>query len=90
MCCAQVLFSTTAEKKIQQLVENPSIEEAAKRAAVILQNTVNVINQVGTHTITYSKLLKLELLSHSFGDPVPDFFLSYFQRLLAMPFLTCS
>uniref|UniRef100_A0A3Q3WX65 Phosphoacetylglucosamine mutase n=1 Tax=Mola mola TaxID=94237 RepID=A0A3Q3WX65_MOLML len=40
-----VLFSTAAEEKIQQLVENPSTDEEAKRAAVILQNTVNVINQ---------------------------------------------
>lgn len=40
-----VLFSTAAEEKIQQLVENSSTDDERKRAAVLLQNTVNVINQ---------------------------------------------
>ncbi|KAM6992089.1 phosphoacetylglucosamine mutase [Tautogolabrus adspersus] len=40
-----VLFSKEAEKKIQQLAENPSSDDETKRAAQLLQNTVNVINQ---------------------------------------------
>lgn len=52
LCRGQVLFSKSAEEKIQQLAENPSTNEERKKAALLLQNTVNVINQVGTHTHT--------------------------------------
>ncbi|XP_019116981.2 phosphoacetylglucosamine mutase isoform X2 [Larimichthys crocea] len=40
-----VLFSEAAEEKIQQLAENPGTDDERKRAALLLQNTVNVINQ---------------------------------------------
>lgn len=46
----QVLFSKSAEEKIQQLAENPSTDDDRKKVALLLQNSVNVINQVGTHT----------------------------------------
>lgn len=50
LCCGQVLFSKAAEEKIQQLAKNPNIDDQRKRAALLLQNTINVINQVNTHT----------------------------------------
>lgn len=40
-----VLFSKAAEEKIQQLAENPNISDGKKRVALLLQNTINVINQ---------------------------------------------
>ncbi|XP_073348926.1 phosphoacetylglucosamine mutase [Pagrus major] len=40
-----VLFSKAAEEKIQQLADNSSTADERKRAALLLQNTVNVINQ---------------------------------------------
>ncbi|XP_045916543.1 phosphoacetylglucosamine mutase isoform X2 [Micropterus dolomieu] len=40
-----VLFSEAAEEKIQQLAKNPSADDERKRAALLLQNTTNVINQ---------------------------------------------
>lgn len=40
-----VLFSKSAEEKIQQLIENPNSDDEKKRAALLLQNTINVINQ---------------------------------------------
>ncbi|KAM3602251.1 uncharacterized protein V6R79_000686 [Siganus canaliculatus] len=40
-----VLFSNVAEEKIQQLVENPNTGDESRKAALLLQNTVNVINQ---------------------------------------------
>ncbi|KAG8011222.1 Phosphoacetylglucosamine mutase [Nibea albiflora] len=40
-----VLFSEAAEEKIQQLAENPSTDDERKRAALLLRNTVYVINQ---------------------------------------------
>ncbi|XP_060908267.1 phosphoacetylglucosamine mutase [Labrus mixtus] len=40
-----VLFSGEAEEKIQQLAENASTDDETKRAALLLQNTVNIINQ---------------------------------------------
>lgn len=49
VCCGQVLFSEAAEEKIQQLAENPGTDDERKRAALLLQNTVNVINQVDMH-----------------------------------------
>lgn len=50
LCCVQVLFSKAAEEKIQQLAENSSLIDEKKRAALLLQNTINVINQVHTYT----------------------------------------
>lgn len=48
VCHEQVLFSKSAKDKIHQLVvENPSTNDEAKRAALLLQNSVNVINEVG-------------------------------------------
>lgn len=47
LCHEQVLFSKSAKDKIHQLVENLSTNDEAKRAALLLQNSVNVINQVG-------------------------------------------
>ncbi len=49
LCCGQALFSKAAEEKIRELVENPSTDDGRKRAAVLLQNTMNVINQVDMH-----------------------------------------
>lgn len=40
-----VLFSKSAEEKIQQLIENPNSDDEKKRAALLLQNTINIINQ---------------------------------------------
>ncbi|XP_034556024.1 phosphoacetylglucosamine mutase [Notolabrus celidotus] len=40
-----VLFSKAAEEKIQQLAESSSSDDETKRAALLLQNTINVINQ---------------------------------------------
>lgn len=40
-----VLFSKSAKDKIHQLAENPSTNDEAKRAALLLQNFMNVINQ---------------------------------------------
>ncbi|XP_058470073.1 phosphoacetylglucosamine mutase isoform X2 [Solea solea] len=40
-----VLFSKTAEEKIQQLTQDTNANDESKRAALLLQNTVNVINQ---------------------------------------------
>ncbi|XP_076612168.1 phosphoacetylglucosamine mutase [Chaetodon auriga] len=40
-----VLFSKATEEKIQQLAENPSTDDERKRAALLLQDTINVINQ---------------------------------------------
>lgn len=40
-----VLFSKVAEEKVKELAENPSTDDKRKRAAVLLQNTINVINQ---------------------------------------------
>ncbi|XP_028296072.1 phosphoacetylglucosamine mutase [Gouania willdenowi] len=40
-----VLFSQAAEEKIQQLLEDSNINDKQKRAALLLQNTVNIINQ---------------------------------------------
>ncbi|XP_047429113.1 phosphoacetylglucosamine mutase [Mugil cephalus] len=40
-----VLFSKTAEEKIQQLAEDASANDDKKRAAALLQSTINVINQ---------------------------------------------
>lgn len=47
LCHKQVLFSKSAKEKIHQLAENPSTNDEAKRAALLLLNSVNVINQVG-------------------------------------------
>lgn len=47
LCHKQVLFSKSAKDKIHQLAENQSTDDEAKTAAHLLQNTVNVINQVG-------------------------------------------
>lgn len=58
LCFAQVLFSEAAEEKIQQLAEDPSINNERKRAALLLQNTINVINQVNTHTQMHTEPLK--------------------------------
>ncbi|KAM9840181.1 phosphoacetylglucosamine mutase [Aulostomus maculatus] len=40
-----VLFSKAAEEKIQQVAEDASAIDEKKRAALLLQNTINVINQ---------------------------------------------
>lgn len=40
-----VLFSEKAEEKIQQLAENSSTDDETKRAALLLQSTINVTNQ---------------------------------------------
>ncbi|XP_067338945.1 phosphoacetylglucosamine mutase isoform X1 [Channa argus] len=40
-----VLFSKAAEQKIQQLANDPNTDDERKRAALLLQNTVNIINQ---------------------------------------------
>lgn len=40
-----VLFSKAAEEKIQQLAEDTNINDKRKKAALLLRNTINVINQ---------------------------------------------
>lgn len=40
-----VLFSKSAEEKIQQLIESPNSDDEKKSAALLLQNTINIINQ---------------------------------------------
>uniref|UniRef100_A0A1A8RQ18 Phosphoacetylglucosamine mutase n=2 Tax=Nothobranchius rachovii TaxID=451742 RepID=A0A1A8RQ18_9TELE len=40
-----VLFSKTAEEKVQLLAESTNLNDERKRAALLLQNTVNIINQ---------------------------------------------
>ncbi|XP_072297300.1 phosphoacetylglucosamine mutase [Eucyclogobius newberryi] len=40
-----VLFSKSVEDKIQQLIDHPNSDDEKKRAALLLQNTINVINQ---------------------------------------------
>lgn len=40
-----VIFSKSAEEKIQQLIESPNSDDEKKSAAHLLQNTINVINQ---------------------------------------------
>lgn len=45
----QVLFSKSAEEKIQQLAKDAGSQRA--QAAHLLHNTVNVINQVGQHRL---------------------------------------
>ncbi|XP_028996313.1 phosphoacetylglucosamine mutase isoform X2 [Betta splendens] len=40
-----VLFSKSAEEKIQQLSKDPNTDDERKTAALLLQNTINVINQ---------------------------------------------
>lgn len=56
LCCDQVLFSKSAEEKIRQLAEEPSISNERKTAALLLQNTVNIINQVHTHTYPHRSI----------------------------------
>lgn len=41
-----MLFSKSAQDKIHQLAENPGTNDEANRAAHLLQNAMNVINQV--------------------------------------------
>ncbi|XP_043962220.1 phosphoacetylglucosamine mutase [Gambusia affinis] len=40
-----VLFSVGAEEKIQQLANDPNINDERKKAAFLLQNTIDIINQ---------------------------------------------
>ncbi|XP_071375438.1 phosphoacetylglucosamine mutase [Centroberyx affinis] len=40
-----VLFSKTAEQKIQQLAKDPNSNDERKRSALLLQNTINLSNQ---------------------------------------------
>lgn len=85
MCfyCHQVLFSVGAEEKIQQLANDPNINDERKKAAFLLQNTIDIINQVHIHHYT-------ELWSKSIAkteDVICN--ASVFFRLLEMPFLTC-
>lgn len=45
LCLDQVLFSKAAEEKIQQLAEDTNVNDKRKKAALLLRNTINVINQ---------------------------------------------
>ncbi|XP_039873160.1 phosphoacetylglucosamine mutase [Simochromis diagramma] len=40
-----VLFSKAAEEKIQQLAEDTNVNDKRRKAALLLRNTINVINQ---------------------------------------------
>uniref|UniRef100_A0A3B3ZL75 Phosphoacetylglucosamine mutase n=2 Tax=Periophthalmus magnuspinnatus TaxID=409849 RepID=A0A3B3ZL75_9GOBI len=40
-----VLLSKSVEDKIQQLIDSPNSDDEKKRAALLLQNTINVVNQ---------------------------------------------
>uniref|UniRef100_A0A665V7M0 Phosphoacetylglucosamine mutase n=1 Tax=Echeneis naucrates TaxID=173247 RepID=A0A665V7M0_ECHNA len=46
-----VLFSEVAEEKIQLLTQDPNTNDERKRAAQLLQNTINVINQVADRRV---------------------------------------
>lgn len=59
----QVLFSKAAEEKIRRQAEDPAVDDKKKRAAQLLQNTIDVINQVDTATDT--KLQRADNNSHS-------------------------
>lgn len=65
LCCGQVLFSEAAEEKIQQLAKNPSADDERKRAALLLQNTTNVINQVDTRAEPFKQSNIIITLSRS-------------------------
>lgn len=97
LCCGQVLFSKAAEEKIQQLAENPGINDEMKRAALLLQNTTNVINQVDTHTEplnqnsiiitpTRSSDLCVFSLLKTVGDAISDMLL--IEAILAIKSMT--
>lgn len=53
LCCFQVLFSKAAEEKVQQLVVATNINDERKKAALLLQSTINIINQVQNHSNLY-------------------------------------
>ncbi|CAG01776.1 unnamed protein product, partial [Tetraodon nigroviridis] len=53
-----VLFSKSAKDKIHQLAENPSTNDEAKRAALLLQNSVNVINETVGDAISNMLLIE--------------------------------
>ena len=43
---SQVLFSKEAEENIQQLARDSNTNDERENAALLLQNTVNLLNQV--------------------------------------------
>ncbi|XP_029903711.1 phosphoacetylglucosamine mutase [Myripristis murdjan] len=53
-----VLFSKTAEQKIKQLAEDSTSSDEKKRAALLLQNTINVINQTVGDSISDMLLIE--------------------------------
>ncbi|XP_024912597.1 phosphoacetylglucosamine mutase [Cynoglossus semilaevis] len=53
-----VLFSKTAEEKIQQLTEDLNASDDSKKAAQLLQNTINVINQTVGDSISDMLLIE--------------------------------
>lgn len=56
-----VLFSRAAEEMIQQLAQDSSIDDGRKRAAFLLQNTVNLINQTVGDAISDMLLIEAVL-----------------------------
>ncbi|KAM3861547.1 phosphoacetylglucosamine mutase [Diretmus argenteus] len=56
-----VLFSKTAEEKIQRLAEDPNSNDERKRAALLLQNTINLINQTVGDAISDMLLIEAML-----------------------------
>uniref|UniRef100_A0A8C6SXK1 Phosphoglucomutase 3 n=1 Tax=Neogobius melanostomus TaxID=47308 RepID=A0A8C6SXK1_9GOBI len=44
-------FSKSAEEKIQQLIDDPNCDDEKKSAALLLQNTIHVINQVADRKV---------------------------------------
>lgn len=53
-----VLFSKSAEEKIQQLINNPNSDDEKKTAAFQLQNTINVVNQTVGDSISDMLLIE--------------------------------
>lgn len=92
----QVLFSKSAEEELQRLAGNPSVDGQRRRAAHLLQNTVNVINQVGAHTHTHQSSEDRHPLTHcmiscffcpqTVGDAISDMLLV--EAILAIKGMT--
>ncbi|XP_038818164.1 phosphoacetylglucosamine mutase isoform X3 [Salvelinus namaycush] len=58
---SQVLFSKAAEKKIQKLAQDSNTNAERRRAALLLQNTVNLINQTVGDAISDMLLIEAVL-----------------------------
>lgn len=91
----KVLFSKTAEEKIQQLTEDLNASDDSKKAAQLLQNTINVINQVQKYYKHQKSTVKtcedkithtLSYLLKTVGDSISDMLL--IEAILAIKGMT--